>query len=63
MSDGKALVGVEFPVVAEPCSFLRIAIRPKEPSKTGVSIPGVLGTEVGAVEYPSLDDCEEYELS
>jgi hypothetical protein len=63
MSEGRALVGVEVPGVPEPCSLLRIAIRPKDPLKEGVSIPGVLGMEVGAVEYPPPDDCEEYELS
>ena len=45
-----------------PCSTLRIAIRPWKPLK-GVSSPGVLGTEVGAVEYPPPDELDEYELS
>jgi hypothetical protein len=46
-----------------PCSTLRIAIRPYAPSENGVSMPGVPGTEVGAVEYPPPDELDEYELS
>jgi hypothetical protein len=66
MSEGRALVGGKAPGVRVPfipCSTLRIGIRPYEPSKNGVSIPGVVGTEVGAVEYPPPDELEEYELS
>jgi hypothetical protein len=66
MSKGRALVLGDPPGVEVSCvaySTLRIGIRPYEPSKNGVSIPGVVGTEVGAVEYPPPDEFEEYELS
>ena len=66
MSKGRALVDGEPPgvkVLTMPCSTLRIAIRPYEPSKTGISIPGVVGIEVGAVEYPPPDELDEYEFS
>ena len=46
-----------------PCSTLRIAIRLYVPSVNGVSIPGVPGTEVGAVEYPPPDELDEYKWS
>ena len=38
-----------------------MTIRPYEASKLGVSRKGEPGTEVGAVEYPPPDDCEEYD--
>jgi hypothetical protein len=50
ISAGTPLVGVEVPGVIAPCSTLRIAIRPYEPSKPGVSTKGEFGIEVGAVE-------------
>lgn len=60
---GRPLVGDEVPGEPPSYSTLLIAIRPYEPSKNGESRPGVVGTDVGAVEYPPPDDCEEYELS
>jgi hypothetical protein len=60
-SSGSPLVGVEVPGDIEPCSTLRIAIRPYEPSKPGVSTKGEFGIDVGAVENPPPDPCEEYE--
>ena len=50
MSSGSALVGVDVPGVIVPYSTLRIAIRLDDPSEIGVSKPGLLGTDVGAVE-------------
>ena len=61
ISSGTALVGVELGLT-QSRSTCRLA-RPCEPSKKGESRPGVFGTEVGAVEYPPADDCDEYELS
>ena len=61
ISSGNALVGKE-PGLRQSNSTCRLAL-PCVPSKKGESKPGVVGTEVGAVEYPPADDCDEYELS
>ena len=54
-SRGSALLaGV--PGAVAPCSTLRMAIWSNVPSKSGVSGPGVLEMEVGAVENPCPED-------
>lgn len=54
-SNGIGLVGAEFPGDRLELPTFLIANLPYETSPNGVSKPGVLGTDVGAVEYPTPD--------